>query len=460
MRNFLNHERIEPDKIDAVTRAKDYKEIYGLYEKTDARNQASRCVQCANPYCHTACPLGNHIPYWLKFTTSKDIDSAFKISNDTSPFPEITGRICPQDRLCEGDCTLNDGHGAITIGSIETYISETGFKKGLSPTFAEKKLNYRVAVIGSGPAGISVATFLLREGINVTMYERSDRAGGLMTYGIPEFKLAKSVVDRRVNWLKDAGMELVLDTEIGVDVSFDDVSKNCDALFIGIGATKSNKINIPNSNANNIVMSIDFLNEIQKRLFGQKKDKRFDVKDKNVVVIGGGDTAMDCVRTSIREGAKSVKCLYRRDQDSMPGSKKEFQNAKEEGVEFVFNLSPKEFIVDKDNNTTGIIMQKTKLTHDTKENKTKLEIVKNSESDISADIVILALGFSAQNPDFLNANGIETNKWGDIIVDKNFETSQKGIYAGGDCYRGADLVVNAAYDGREAAYSIIQNLTK
>jgi glutamate synthase (NADPH/NADH) small chain len=450
MRNFLNHERIEPKQVDAVSRVKNYKEIYEVYEKIDARNQSSRCVQCANPYCHTGCPLGNYIPYWLKFTTLKNITSAFNISNQTSPFPEIMGRICPQDRLCEGACTLNNGYGAITIGSIETYISETGFKKGLTPKYSKDKLNKKVAVIGSGPAGLSVATFLLREGVDVVMYERSSRAGGLMTYGIPEFKLDKSVVNRRVQWLLDAGMKLVLNTEVGKDISFENISKNSDAIFIGIGATASNSVNMKNIDSKNVYMAIDYLNEIQKKLFNEKH-KDIEIKEKNVVVIGGGDTAMDCVRTSIREGAKSVKCLYRRDAKSMPGSNKEYKNAKDEGVVFEFNISPKEIIKDSNNCVTGITMEKTKLVDN------KLETIKDSHFNIEADIIILALGFSQENPEFIKQNSVNTNKWNEIIIDENFQTSKIGVYAGGDCYRGADLVVNAAYDGREAAYKIIDS---
>jgi glutamate synthase (NADPH/NADH) small chain len=458
MQNFINIERLDPEKRDSAERIHDFREIYEVMSQEEASGQASRCVQCGDPFCHNKCPLHNYIPYWLKATSNLDKELAFKLSNESNPFPEITGRICPQERLCEGDCTLNDGHGAITIGSIETFISEYGFKKGLKPEFPGITTKKSVAVIGSGPAGIACATYLLRAGIKVDMYEKQSKAGGLLTYGIPGFKLDKEIVARRVRWLEEAGMTLHSGCEIGKDVSFDEVASNHDAIFLGIGAEASRKANIVNENAKNVFMAIDFLRNVQQKLFNEAYNKNFEVKDKNVVVIGGGDTAMDCLRTSIRQGAKSVTCLYRRDKYNMPGSKKEFKNSTEEGARFIYNASPKEIIVNSENEVIGIEMQKTMLGSKDASGRAGVEIVKGSDFRVEADVIIFALGFSPCDPGFLAENGIETNKWGGIEVDVNYETSKAGVYAGGDCKRGSDLVVTAAAEGKNAANAIIKSL--
>jgi glutamate synthase (NADPH/NADH) small chain len=458
MQNFINIERLDPEKRDSAERIHDFREIYEVMNQEEASGQASRCVQCGDPFCHNKCPLHNYIPYWLKATSNLDKELAFKLSNESNPFPEITGRICPQERLCEGDCTLNDGYGAITIGSIETFISEYGFKKGLKPEFPGITTKKSVAVIGSGPAGIACATYLLRAGIKVDMYEKQSKAGGLLTYGIPGFKLDKEIVARRVRWLEEAGMTLHSGCEIGKDVSFDEVASNHDAIFLGIGAEASRKANIVNENAKNVFMAIDFLRNVQQKLFNEAYNKNFEVKDKNVVVIGGGDTAMDCLRTSIRQGAKSVTCLYRRDKYNMPGSKKEFKNSTEEGARFIYNASPKEIIVNSENEVIGIEMQKTMLGSKDASGRAGVEIVKGSDFRVEADVIIFALGFSPCDPGFLAENGIETNKWGGIEVDVNYETSKAGVYAGGDCKRGSDLVVTAAAEGKNAANAIIKSL--
>ncbi len=458
MQNFINLERIEPQKRESSERVEDFKEIYEVFSVEEASNQASRCVQCGDPFCHSKCPLHNYIPYWLKSISGMKNELAFKLSNESNPFPEITGRICPQDRLCEGDCTLNDGHGAITIGSIETFISEHGFKKGLKPEFPGITTNKKVAIVGAGPAGLACATYLLRAGIKVDMYDRQNKAGGLMTYGIPGFKLDKEVVARRVRWLEDAGMSLHVNCEIGKDITFDDIASDHDAIFISIGAESSRKAKLVNENAQNVFMAMDFLRNIQKKLFSENYDHQYDVKGKNVVVIGGGDTAMDCLRTSIREEAKSVKCLYRRDKYNMPGSKKEFKNAREEGAMFVYNASPKEIVVNSKNEVIAIEMQKTMLSNKDASGRAGVEIVKGSEFRVEADIIIFALGFSPSSPTFLAENGIEVNKWGGIEVNTDFETTKSGVYAGGDCKRGSDLVVTAANEGKLAAGKIIKSL--
>ncbi len=461
MQNFTNLERIDPIKRGSNERKKDYKEIYEIFKPVDATAQADRCVQCGDPYCHNKCPLHNYIPYWLRSVASKDLETSFKLSNETNPFPEITGRICPQDRLCEGDCTLEqDGYNAITIGSIETYISEMGFKKGMRPEFPAKFSDKRVAIVGSGPAGFSTATYLMRAGINVEMFEKASRPGGLLTYGIPNFKLEKEVVFRRFKFLQDAGMKLFLNVEVGKDIDFKELIENYDAVFIGIGAEKSKKANLVGEDSENCFLAIDFLKNIQQKHFTESYDRKYEVKGKNVVVIGGGDTAMDCIRTSLREKAKSVKCLYRRDAINMPGSRKEFKNAKEEGAEFVFNASPKEVLLNENHEVIGIEMLKTQLSQKDESGRQRVEIIDGSEFRVDADVVIFALGFDVQNVDFLAANGIETNKWGEIIASQNQESSKPFIFTGGDCFRGSDLVVTAAQDGKIAAQTMIEKLLK
>lgn len=457
MREFINTQRIEPEKRLVVERVKDFGEIYEFFETKEAAIQSDRCIQCGDPFCLNKCPLHNYIPQWLKAIAEKDLEFAFKLSNEPSPFPEVMGRICPHDRLCEGDCTLNDGHGAITIGSIETYINEEGFKNGLKPEFPGVTSDKKVAVIGSGPAGLSVATYLLRAGIAVDMYEKADRAGGLLTYGIPGFKLDKKVVERRVKGLLDAGLNLTLNCEVGKDITFDELASNHDAIFIGIGATKAKVAGLDNENAKGVYAAMEYLTGIQSKNFGESYNKELDFKDKNVVVIGGGDTAMDCVRTAKREGAKSVTCLYRRDAHNMPGSQKEYKNAKEEGVDFTFYASPKQVLTNENGEVVGIEMIKTALGQKDESGRARMEEQKGSEFKVDADVIVMSLGFDPVNPSYFAANGIETNSWGGIVVNDNFETTTSGVFAGGDCYRGADLVVRAAYDGREAARAIIKS---
>jgi len=461
MREYLTVDRIEAKKRLVVERTKDFGEIYEVFDRNEAASQSDRCIQCGDPFCLNKCPLHNYVPQWLKAISEKDLEFAFKLSNEPSPFPEVMGRVCPHDRLCEGDCTLNDGHGAITIGSVETHITEAGFKQGFKPEFPGVTVDKKVAIIGSGPAGLSAATYLLRSGIAVTMYERSDRAGGLLTYGIPNFKLDKKIVERRVKFLLEAGLELVLSCEVGKDIAFEEIANSHDAMFIGIGATKSKRASLNGEKASNVYDAMDYLTNIQKKNFKGTYDKKFDFKDKDVVVIGGGDTAMDCLRTAKREGAKSVTCLYRRDTHNMPGSQKEYKNAMEEGVDFTFLASPKEIILNDSGKAIAVEVIKTTLGAKDESGRQKMEELKGSEFRVNADVVIMSLGFDPEVPSFLAENGIDTNKWGEIIIkDDTHETTTPGIYAGGDCYRGADLVVTAAYDGREAARSISNSLLK
>ncbi|RLA75404.1 MAG: glutamate synthase small subunit [Epsilonproteobacteria bacterium] len=445
MLEFTKIQRDDQNKRGVMNRIKDFDEVYEIFDELKSAKQASRCMQCGDPYCHTGCPLHNIIPAWLKQTAQNDLELAFDISNETSPFPEILGRICPQDVLCEGACSLNDTHKAITIGSIETYISETGFNSGLKPKYNKTKIGKKVAIVGSGPAGLSCATFLLRAGIDVTIYERASKPGGLLTYGIPGFKLDKKVINRRIKLLQEIGLQIKLECEIGENISIDSLQKDFDAVFLSIGATKGNYANIPGEKNSNVYASMEFLISAQKTLYKEKNFKTIDVNNKNIVVVGGGDTAMDCLRVAIRQGANSIKCLYRRSEKSMPGSKKEIANAKEEGAEFVFNVAPIEIL------KNSIKLQKTK------EFDKKLTTIKNSEFEIKADIVILALGFSQALPKFLTGMNIKLDKWHGVIVDENQQTSIKNIYAGGDMTRGAHLAVTATNDGKIAAKSIAKS---
>ena len=456
MLRFFDLERIDAAKRDVVVRIKDYEEIYEIFRPEKAGEQADRCIQCGDPYCHNGCPLHNFIPHWLKRTAEQDLELAFRLSNESSPFPEVMGRICPHDRLCEGSCTLNDGYGAITIGSIETFISEEGFKRGLRPRFSEQKCDKKVAIVGAGPAGLSAATFLLREGVDVEIFDRQNRPGGLLTYGIPGFKLDKKVVERRVKLLEKAGAVFHQNTEVGRDVSFAGLVENFDAVFIGTGATKGRRPGINGEDAQGCYLAMEFLVDIQKKLFGEAREHNIEVKGKKVAVIGGGDTAMDCVRTALREQASDVKCLYRRDAHNMPGSRKEYINAKEEGVEFEFYCSPKEILRDENGAVVGVEMIKTRLGEPDAGGRQRVEEIPGSEFTVPADVVIFALGFDPVTYPFLAENGIETDKWGGIVVDEHYETTKAGVYAGGDCHRGADLVVTAVRDGREAAKAMVK----
>ncbi len=455
MQSFLKNKRLEPNKTNVLERLKNFNEIYERYDAPSAKTQSDRCVQCGIPYCHNGCPLDNYIPQWLKLVAGNDLKLAFKMSNESSPFPEIMGRVCPQDRLCEGSCTLNKDFGAITIGSIETFITEEGFKNGFNLEFPGVTQDKRVAVIGGGPAGLSAATFLLRHGIGVDLYEKEAFAGGLLVWGIPGFKLNKESVFRRVEILKSAGMKLLTGSEIGRNISFDELRSKYDAIFLGIGAKRGNKAGIGGEEFGGVYQAMEFLGASQKKYIDLPHIKDINIKDKKVVVIGGGDTAMDCVRTAIREGAKSVLCVYRRGDEGMPGSRKEYKNALEEGAEFKFFAAPKE-IIGENSQVKAIKVVKMEVLKDG--GRGKLVETPNSEESIEADIVVMALGFSMELPAFVPSSGIKTKESGQIIVNKEYETSLKGVYAGGDCFRGANLVVNAALDGREAANAIAASL--
>jgi glutamate synthase (NADPH/NADH) small chain len=457
VQNFIKVDRLTPEKVDVISRLKNFSEVYRVFDPLKAGVQAERCVQCGDPYCSACgCPLSNYIPHWLKAIAESDLQLAFKLSNESSPFPEILGRICPQDRLCEGSCTLGqDGYGSITIGSIETAITENGFEAGYDLPLPPARGDKKVAIIGSGPASLSCATFLMRAGISVEMFEKSDRPGGLLTYGIPGFKLDKAVVQRRFDRLQGAGLVLHLNHAIESEEAIKKLQKGFDAIFVGVGASKATALGIEGEQGEGVYDAMTFLTAVQKGLFESSRDERFDFEEKRVVVIGGGDTAMDCVRTALRLGARSVTCAYRRNEAAMPGSKKEFINAKEEGGEFLFHHTPKAFEI-QGGQLAGIHMAKTELKDDGK--RGKLVEVEGSEHTLKADIVLLALGFNHQPMPWLQKLGAKLNQWGGIETDAHNQSSIDGLYAGGDCVRGADLAVSAAKDGKIAALRIIERL--
>ncbi len=455
-------------KRPAEDRVQHFEPIYHEFTPQEADEQSSRCITCPVDvlrglesefsFCRTGCPLNNYIPQWIRETKRGNIKKAFELSNQMSPFPEILGRVCPHDSLCQGACTIaKTEHGSVSIGAIEVFLNEEAFKQGLKPYYGEdKKRKKKVAVIGSGPAGFSCATFLLRGGVNVEIFEKSDRPGGLLTYGIPNFKIDKSVIFRRFDWMKEAGLKLHLNSPIQTPEQMRKLLHEFDAVFIGVGAPSGRGARMKNEDANGVYHVMDVLTHAQKRVFKDFDDCFLEGKD--VVVIGGGDSAMDAVRTSVRSGANSVKCLYRRDEENMPGSKKEVINAKEEGVKFMFYTAPKEVKVDENNNVLGIVCQKTELGEPDNSGRRRVQVVDGSEFEIGCDVIILALGFdNVKHPWYDDAN-IEVGKWGDVVVDENKKTSNCKVYAGGDAVRGADLVVTAAADGRKAAYAILKDL--
>lgn len=459
MQSFVDTNRREPEKIEAVERLKNFEEIYRFFDKRQVRKQAERCVQCGDPFCTSiGCPLQNHIPQWLEAISARDLERAFALSNESSPFPEVLGRVCPQGHLCEGACTLDDGHGAITIGAIEASITDLAFQAGLQLPFPGIRHDKKVAVVGSGPAGISCAHFLLRAGIGVEMYERAERPGGLLTYGIPGFKLDKQIVDRRFKLLRKAGLNLHLQHTVGEDITLDDLLDNHDAVFVGIGATLGTKGGFEGEDLPQVMLAMEYLTARQHHIFGKEIDAKYDMNGKRVVVIGGGDTAMDCLRTAMRDHAKSVTCLYRRDMTNMPGSRKEYYNAVEEGVEFGFNLSPHR-IYQRPDGQYCVEVEKTKMGEADADGRQRVEVIPDSTHCVPADVVILALGFNMEAMPGLIDSGVECNKWGEIQIDPGTgATGNPKIYAGGDCFRGADLVVTAAADGRRAAFSIMEKL--
>ena len=460
MLKFVEIGQQNPPKRDVGSRKEDFKEIYDEFINQKAKEQSSRCSQCGVPFCQVHCPLSNNIPDWLKLTAEGRLKEAYELSQSTNNMPEVCGRICPQDRLCEGNCVIEQsGHGTVTIGSMEKYITDNAWEKGwVKPIEVKYEKNQSVGIIGAGPAGLAAAEQLRKSGYKITVYDRYDRAGGLLIYGIPNFKLEKHVVERRTKLLKDGGIEFVQNFEIGKDASLEQLRKKHDSILIATGVYKPREVELPGNDLDNIFPAMEFLTASNKKGLGDKVEL-FDkgilnAEGKDIVVIGGGDTAMDCVRTSIRQKARSVKCLYRRDKENMPGSAREVANAEEEGVEFVWLSSPKEF--KGKNKIENLVVDQIKLGEPDDSGRRRPEIKKGSEFQIKVDMVIKALGFDAENlPQLFDAQELQVTKWGTIKTDfDTMETNLKGVFAAGDIVRGASLVVWAIKDGRDAASSI------
>ena len=466
MLKFTSINKENPSKVESKVRSKNFDEIYANFAKQKAEEQASRCSQCGVPFCQVHCPLHNNIPDWLKLTAENRLEEAYQVSSSTNNMPEICGRICPQDRLCEGNCVIEQsGHGTVTIGSIEKYITDTAWDKGwikkIEPTINRDQT---VGVIGAGPAGLAAAEELRKLGYKITIYDRYDRAGGLLIYGIPNFKLEKEIVTRRTKLLEDSGVKFKLNFNVGEDKTFDELRKIHDAIVIATGVYKSRDINLNKQNFSNVVPALKYLTASNK--VGLKdKVEEFDsgllnANNKNVIVVGGGDTAMDCVRTAVRQGAKTVKCLYRRDKNNMPGSQREVENAIEEGVDFNWLTLPT--IYQGNDKLEEVKIVKMELGSPDESGRRKPEIKENSEEILKSDLVIEALGFEPENlPVMFNESSLNVTKWGTLKVDyKNLMTSLDGVFAAGDIVRGASLVVWGIKDGRDVAVHIHQFLNK
>ena len=460
MLKFVDIKQKNPSKRNDIERKNDFDEIYAEFVNENAKKQSSRCSQCGVPFCQVHCPLSNNIPDWLKLTAENRLEEAYELSQSTNNMPEVCGRICPQDRLCEGNCVIEQsGHGTVTIGSIEKFITETAWTNGwVKPIEVTNEIDQSIGIIGAGPAGLACGEELRKKGYQVTIYDRYDRAGGLLIYGIPNFKLEKHVVNRRIKLLKDGGINFVLNFEVGKDLSLKDLREKHDSILISTGVYKPREVKIPGSNLKNIFPAMEFLTASNRKGLGDRVEMfdngTLDAKGKDIIVIGGGDTAMDCVRTSIRQKAKSVKCIYRRDKENMPGSAREVANAEEEGVEFIWLSNPKEF---KGNDKVqSLIVDKIKLGEPDESGRRKPIVEKNSEFKIKADIVIKALGFDPEElPLLFNEKRLQTTKWGTIKTNfDTMETNLPGVFAAGDIVRGASLVVWAIKDGRDAAKSI------
>ena len=465
MLKFVSVSKEMPEKREATVRAQDFNEIYREFALAKAEEQAGRCSQCGVPYCQSHCPLHNNIPDWLRMTAEGRLQEAYELSQSTNTFPEICGRICPQDRLCEGNCVIEQsGHGTVTIGAIEKFITDTAFDNGwVKAIRPARERSESVGIIGAGPGGLAAADALRRAGVQVTVYDRYDRAGGLMTYGIPGFKLEKDVVMDRIRQLEDGGVEFVLNCNVGEDITFDAIHGKHDAVVIATGVYKSRDLGGPNAGATGIVRAIDYLTASNRKSFGDDVPEfdsgELDASGKRVVVIGGGDTAMDCVRTAIRQGAQSVKCLYRRDRANMPGSQREVANAEEEGVEFVWLTAPKGFAAS--DAVEGVMVEKMRLGAPDATGRQAPEVIEGADYLEEADLVIKALGFEPEDlPKLWGVEELTVTRWGTIRADfGTHATSLPGVFAVGDIVRGASLVVWAIRDGREAAESVLDYLS-
>ena len=464
MLKFVDLKRETPEKIGSGERTENFLEIYKEFIDNKAKEQASRCSQCGTPFCQVHCPLQNNIPDWLKLTAEGRLKDAYEISSATNSMPEVCGSICPQDRLCEGNCVIEQsGHGTVTIGAVEKFITNTAWENGwVEPIKPLNEIKQSVGIIGAGPAGIAAAMELRKEGYQVTIYDRYDRAGGLLIYGIPNFKLDKSVVLRRTKLLEDSNIKIINNFEVGKDSTLKELKEKHDAILIATGVYKARQIETPGSNLKNIFPAMEFLTASNKKGLGDEV-KDFDngtlnAEGKNVIVVGGGDTAMDCVRTAVRQKAKSVSCLYRRDKANMPGSAREVANAEEEGVNFIWLSSPKLF--EGKDNVEKVTINKMRLGEPDSSGRQSPKIIDGAEESLDADLVIEALGFEPEEiPKLFGEPDLEVTKWGTIKTDlKTLKTNIKGVFAAGDIVRGASLVVWAIRDGRDAAVGISEYL--
>ena len=457
---FLETPRADPEKKPAVIRIHEYREIYGQFDAERASGQAARCLGCGNPYCEWKCPVHNYIPNWLKLIEEGHLAEAAELSHRTNSLPEICGRVCPQDRLCEGACTLNDGFGAVTIGAIERYIFEEAYAQGWRPDLsAVRPTGKRVAVVGAGPAGLACADVLTRNGVTAVVYDRYPEIGGLLTFGIPEFKLEKEVVRRRRGLMEDMGVRFVLGTEIGRDVALERLLEEYDAVFLGMGTYTSLRGGFPGEDLPGVHEALPFLTSVARRHLGFERTttEYVDMKDQRVVVLGGGDTGMDCNRTAIRQGARSVTCAYRRDEANMPGSRREVANAKEEGVQFLWNRAPVAIV--GEGRVEGVQVVETRLGAPDARGRQQPEVVPGSETVIPADRVLIAFGFRPSPAPWFAAHGITVDARGRVLAPAGaafpHQTTHPRIFAGGDMVRGSDLVVTAVFEGRTAADGIL-----
>ena len=462
---FLDVERVDPPKRDMQRRVGEFVEIYDPFTQDTASTQAHRCLSCGNPYCEWKCPVHNYIPNWLQLVSEGNLLEAAELSHQTNSLPEVCGRVCPQDRLCEGACTLNDGFGAVTIGSVEKYITDTALAMGWRPDMSKVVwTDKKVAVIGAGPAGIGCSDILVRNGVKAVVFDRYPEIGGLLTFGIPEFKLEKEVISTRREVLEGMGVEFRLNTEVGKDITIDQLLSEYDAVFMGMGTYNTMKGNFPGEDLPGVHEALKFLVSNVNRNLGYEKSAEdfIDLKGKNVVVLGGGDTAMDCNRTSIRQGAASVTCAYRRDEENMPGSRREVKNAREEGVQFRFNLQPVEILSNSDGVVSGVKVVSTQMGEPDANGRRRAEVIPGSEEILPADAVLVAFGFKPSPPAWLSDVQVDTADWGGVIAPEHqtyaFQTTNPKVFAGGDMVRGSDLVVTAVWEGRQAAEGILDYL--
>ncbi|WHI51011.1 FAD-dependent oxidoreductase [Microbulbifer sp. MLAF003] len=460
---FIDVSRIDPPKKDVITRTNEFVEIYQPFSENQVASQAHRCLDCGNPYCEWKCPVHNYIPNWLKLISEGNVIEAAELCHETNTLPEVCGRVCPQDRLCEGACTLNDGFGAVTIGNAEKYITDTAFALGWRPDLSHvEKTGKKVAIVGAGPAGLGCADILVRNGVQPVVFDKHPEIGGLITFGIPEFKLEKSVMQKRREVFVEMGVEFCLNTEVGKDITFEQLLSDYDAVFLGMGTYNYMKGGFPGEDLPGVHDALPFLVANVNRNMGWEKDPSefVPVEGKRVVVLGGGDTAMDCNRSSIRLGAKSVTCAYRRDEQNMPGSRREVANAKEEGVQFLFNRQPVEIV--GDGQVSGVKVVTTKLGEPDENGRRRPQVVPESEEVIPADIVLVAFGFRPSPAEWFTEHNIAVADWGGVVAPEKqkykFQTSNEKVFAGGDMVRGSDLVVTAIWEGRQAGEGILDYL--